>query len=90
MSSYFQIETADPKELQRFKELSTAWWDKNGEAKPLHSMNKLRVELIKDGIIDTGVIGKDVDGTPKPLKDLLILDVGCGGKLVVSSLTPAS
>ncbi|KAF2879774.1 hypothetical protein ILUMI_26400 [Ignelater luminosus] len=49
MATSYQIKTADPKELQNFKELSATWWDENGDAKPLHSMNKVRIELIKDG-----------------------------------------
>lgn len=42
-------------------------------------MNKLRVPFIRDGLINEGVVSKNVINTPAPLKGLSVLDVGCGG-----------
>lgn len=50
-----------------------------GRMKALHSMNKLRIPLVRDGLINIGTVKKEFVGTTKPLQDLLILEVGCGG-----------
>lgn len=49
--------------------------------KGLHSMNKLRVAFVRDGLINTGVIPEKQINSPESLKGVTILDVGCGGKL---------
>lgn len=46
----------------------------------LHSMNNLRVPLVRDALINTGVANKENVDTPQPLLGVSILDVGCGGK----------
>jgi 2-polyprenyl-6-hydroxyphenyl methylase/3-demethylubiquinone-9 3-methyltransferase len=46
--------------------LASRWWDKNSEFKPLHDINPLRLNYIKE----------KCGGS---LKDKKILDVGCGG-----------
>ena len=55
---------ADPAELAKFSDLAHRWWDPDGEFRPLHQINPLRMAWI-DGI--AGLPGKRV------------LDVGCGG-----------
>ena len=42
------IENLDHDEVNKFDELAARWWDKNGEFKPLHQINPLRVGFIKE------------------------------------------
>ena len=58
---------ADPLELEKFSELAHRWWDANGEFKPLHDLNPLRLDYI-DGIAS--------------LKGKRVLDIGCGGGIL--------
>ena len=62
---------ADPLELEKFSELAHRWWDANGEFKPLHDLNPLRLDYI-DGIAS--------------LKGRRVLDVGCGGGILSESM----
>jgi len=62
---------ADPAEIQRFEQSAAHWWDPQGEFKPLHSLNPLRVELINQRM---------------PLAGLRVLDVGCGGGLLAEAM----
>jgi 2-polyprenyl-6-hydroxyphenyl methylase/3-demethylubiquinone-9 3-methyltransferase len=38
---------ADPAELAKFSELAHKWWDMEGEFRPLHEINPLRLEWIE-------------------------------------------
>ena len=42
------IKNLDQDEVTKFDELATRWWDKEGEFKPLHQINPLRVGFIND------------------------------------------
>lgn len=53
-------------ELAKFSALSTDWWNPQGKMKPLHLINPLRLQYIKN---HTSLTGQK------------ILDVGCGGGL---------
>ena len=57
-----------------------------GMCKPLHSMNKLRVQLIREGLAATEQIAKDYVGQSRMLEGLSILDVGCGGGILSEPL----
>lgn len=37
----------DPLELKKFNQLAHRWWDQNGEFKPLHEINPLRLNYIE-------------------------------------------
>lgn len=37
--------TVDPKDIQRFEELSKNWWNRNGPMLALHSLNEIRFVL---------------------------------------------
>jgi 2-polyprenyl-6-hydroxyphenyl methylase/3-demethylubiquinone-9 3-methyltransferase len=65
---------ADPAELAKFSDLAHRWWDKEGEFKPLHQINPLRLDWIRD---------------IAPLQGKLVLDVGCGGGILADSMAHA-
>ncbi len=62
---------ADPAELEKFGELAHRWWDPQGEFRPLHELNPLRLAWI--------------DGLAK-LAGKRVLDVGCGGGILSESM----
>jgi 2-polyprenyl-6-hydroxyphenyl methylase/3-demethylubiquinone-9 3-methyltransferase len=64
-------QNADPAELEKFGELAHRWWDPQGEFRPLHDLNPLRL-----GWIDAlaALAGKRV------------LDVGCGGGILSEAM----
>lgn len=78
--------TIDSKEIQRFQRYTAEWWDQFGPTKALHSMNKLRVPFVRDGLINTGAIKRENINCPQPLKDVAILDIGCGGGILSEPL----
>ena len=57
-----------------------------GVCKPLHSMNRLRVPLVRDGLMETGVADPAMAHTDKPLQGVRILDVGCGAGILSEAL----
>ncbi len=61
----------DPTEIQKFEALATRWWDREGEFKPLHDINPLRLNFINTG---------------SPLAGQRALDVGCGGGILSESM----
>lgn len=61
----------DQAELDKFNKTDQEWWDLEGEFKPLHKINPVRIEYIKS------VINQHFEGR----KALNLIDVGCGGGL---------
>lgn len=74
--------TIDKSEIENFNKSSKSWWDKNGDAKPLHAFNMVRVPLIREGLISTGAVDKNYINTSKVLKGINILEIGCGGGIL--------
>ena len=62
---------ADPQELEKFGELAHKWWDTEGDFKPLHRINPLRLDWIAQR---ASLAGKAV------------LDVGCGGGILSEAM----
>ena len=71
--------TINKEEIQKFSKLADEWWDVNGKFKPLHMFNPIRIEYILDEITKHFKLDKK---TKLPLKNLNILDIGCGGGLI--------
>ena len=72
------MNSVNSKEIEKFSKIAEEWWDPNGKFKPLHKFNPIRISYIKENIINTFKL-KNQD---KPLKNLKILDIGCGGGLL--------
>ena len=71
--------TINKEEIQKFSKLAAEWWDVNGKFKPLHMFNPIRIEYITEEITNHFKLDKE----KKPLlKNLEILDIGCGGGLM--------
>jgi 2-polyprenyl-6-hydroxyphenyl methylase/3-demethylubiquinone-9 3-methyltransferase len=62
---------ADPQELAKFGDLAHRWWDADGEFRPLHQINPLRLDWIDQ---QARLAGKQV------------LDIGCGGGILAESM----
>ena len=70
--------TINKKEIEKFSKIAEEWWNPTGKFKPLHKFNPIRITYIKDNIIKT----LKLKGEKKPLENVRILDVGCGGGLL--------
>ncbi|PCI06588.1 MAG: bifunctional 3-demethylubiquinol 3-O-methyltransferase/2-polyprenyl-6-hydroxyphenol methylase [Gammaproteobacteria bacterium] len=66
-----QTANIDPVEIKKFEALASRWWDKQGEFKPLHEMNPLRLNFINSG---------------SSLADKTVIDIGCGGGILSESM----
>ncbi|KAL4078590.1 S-adenosyl-L-methionine-dependent methyltransferase [Scleroderma yunnanense] len=79
-------------EVAHFSRLSSHWWDENGEFALLHRMNPVRVQYVRDKLIEVAreEMGEDVaqemDQKRDALRGMNVLDVGCGGGLLSESL----
>lgn len=68
------MSSADPAEVERFKQQAARWWDPSGPAGPLHVLNPVRMEFVAEHA--------RLDG-------IRAADVGCGGGLVSEALASA-
>ena len=75
--------TINREEIQKFSDLADEWWDVNGKFKPLHMFNPIRIEYITEKIKQEF---KLINQNNSYLKDLKILDIGCGGGLISEPL----
>lgn len=65
----------DEQEIDKFSELASRWWDPEGEFKPLHLINPLRLDFINQH--SNGLFNKKV------------VDIGCGGGILAESMAKA-
>lgn len=73
----------DPEQVRRFGALAGRWWDPAGPFWPLHRLNALRADWIRDRVC--AHFQRD-HRTPRPLRGLDVLDVGCGGGLLSEAI----
>ncbi len=66
-----QASNHDPAELARFDATAQRWWDPQGEFKPLHALNPVRLAYVE--------ARADLNGKR-------VLDVGCGGGLLSEAM----
>ncbi|HAL42943.1 MAG TPA: bifunctional 3-demethylubiquinol 3-O-methyltransferase/2-polyprenyl-6-hydroxyphenol methylase [Gammaproteobacteria bacterium] len=64
-------QNVDQEEISKFDALAHRWWDPNGDFKPLHDINPVRLNYIRD-------IGALTQGPA--------IDVGCGGGILAESM----
>jgi 2-polyprenyl-6-hydroxyphenyl methylase/3-demethylubiquinone-9 3-methyltransferase len=78
-----EVGTIDHDELARFAKSAESWWDAEGDFRPLHKINPLRLAFIRDNL--AAHFARDSRGT-RPFAGLRLLDIGCGGGLVSEPL----
>ena len=61
----------DEQEIKKFSEIADDWWNKDGDFKPLHVINPLRANYIRE---------------KTDLNNKTVLDVGCGGGLLSEAM----
>ena len=72
------MNSINKKEIEKFSKIAEEWWNPNGKFKPLHNFNPIRIKYIKENIIKD----LNIKSSSKPLKNIKILDIGCGGGLL--------
>jgi len=74
--------TVNRDEVSHFSEYSAHWWNEHGEFRLLHSMNPVRMNFIRQKLVEAARDdGAELDPT-RVLKGFDILDLGCGGGLL--------
>jgi len=61
----------DAAEIARFQSAASRWWDPEGEMRPLHDLNPVRLQYVE---------------RPGPLAGRAVVDVGCGGGLLAEAM----
>jgi 2-polyprenyl-6-hydroxyphenyl methylase/3-demethylubiquinone-9 3-methyltransferase len=64
----------DAAEIAKFDALAARWWDPEGDFRPLHEINPLRLDYIRQRV---------------QLQGAMVLDVGCGGGILAESMALA-
>jgi 2-polyprenyl-6-hydroxyphenyl methylase / 3-demethylubiquinone-9 3-methyltransferase len=67
-------DNVDPAEVAKFDALASRWWDPDGEFRPLHQINPLRLDWIRQHA---------------ELAGSRIVDIGCGGGILAESMAAA-
>ena len=67
-------DNVDLSELAKFDALASRWWDTEGEFRPLHQINPLRLDWIRQHVRLAGAKA---------------IDIGCGGGILAESLADA-
>jgi 2-polyprenyl-6-hydroxyphenyl methylase/3-demethylubiquinone-9 3-methyltransferase len=64
----------DPHEIAKFEMLAGRWWDPDGEFRPLHDLNPVRLAYIRERA---------------ELRSAQVVDIGCGGGILSESMVHA-
>jgi len=64
-------DNVDPAELAKFDSLASRWWDTEGDFRPLHEINPLRLDWIRKHV---------------KLAGSKVVDIGCGGGILAESM----
>ena len=64
----------DPDEIEKFDALASRWWDPDGDFKPLHDINPVRLNYISERC---------------QLTQASAVDIGCGGGILTEALAGA-
>ena len=72
------MNTVNKKEIEKFSKIANEWWDIEGKFKPLHKFNPSRIKYIKNKVITH----YSINSKQRPLKNIQLLDIGCGGGLL--------
>ena len=67
-------DNVDPAEMAKFNGLAARWWDTEGDFRPLHQINPLRLDWIRQRV---------------ELSGKTVLDVGCGGGILTEAMAGA-
>ena len=70
--------TINKQEIAKFSKIANEWWSPNGKFKPLHKFNPIRIQYLKENIMEHFKLKQ----TSSPLKRVSVLDIGCGGGLL--------
>ena len=65
-------------EIEKFSKIAAEWWSPDGKFKPLHKFNPIRIQYLKENIMEHFKLRQ----TNSPLKKVSVLDIGCGGGLL--------
>jgi len=68
-------DNVDLAELAKFDSLASRWWDTEGDFKPLHDINPLRMDWLRQHV---------------KLSGCRALDIGCGGGILAESMAAAN
>jgi 2-polyprenyl-6-hydroxyphenyl methylase/3-demethylubiquinone-9 3-methyltransferase len=75
--------TVAPEEIARFDRIARSWWDPDGDFRPLHRLNPVRVDWIRHAAAHH--FGCD-PLAERPFEGLTMIDIGCGGGLVTEAV----
>lgn len=67
-------DNVDAAEVAKFNALASRWWDTEGDFRPLHEINPLRLDWIRQRV---------------DLRKANVVDVGCGGGILTESMERA-
>jgi len=68
------MSNVDQAEIQKFEALAHRWWDPEGDFRPLHDINPVRLDYISERA---------------PLAGTTAVDVGCGGGILAEAMARA-
>ena len=73
------MSTINKEEIQKFENIADDWWNPEGKFKPIHKFNPVRISFIVEALKSHFNLKHQ---SSMPLKNLKILDLGCGGGLL--------